>query len=318
MILNDNKPFAPWVYDPRDDTLEQAADKFTAAVQELLDIHAKHGIDLYSEHVFPVLLHPFTRAGWTPIPKILKESVSPVYIACALGAALQYDKELWITPDLWGMHDYPGHSVEEYRSALLLAYHMGADAIYTENIAYDGAGKNKGEGSLIKCTQDSYQVTDYGQAAKWFFHEYVPQHPRSYTFRQVKPRVAIIRQPDACWGQKESWLGDRLFGNDNWPSDDRTEAWLKALHLLTLETVPKESLCWQAGGEYKEMPMRLLFPLEGLVVYDHHLKGSLLEELEVIFLTGIGVSDETLQAIAQQVKAGATCIAMHHTWHLSM
>ena len=60
-----------------------------------------------------------------------------------LGSSIQYDKELWITPDLWGMQDYPSHSVEEYRSSLLLAYHMGADAIYKENLAYDGAGKGK-------------------------------------------------------------------------------------------------------------------------------------------------------------------------------
>ena len=80
------------------------------------------------------------------------------------------------------MQDYPGHSVEEYRSSLLLAYHMGADAIYKENLAYDGAGKGKGQGGLILCTLDSYLVTAYGEAAKWFFHDDVPNHPRDYTF----------------------------------------------------------------------------------------------------------------------------------------
>lgn len=204
----------PFMYDPERDTLEQAADKFYLAARTEGQRYRDKGLRLFTEHVFPVLFHPLAKAGYTAAPKILKESFSPVAIACAMGAAIQYNSELWITPDLWGMNGYPSHSPEAYRSALLLAYHLGADCIYTENLAYDY--KNKGYGSLVHFTDSGYIVTPHGKITKWFIHDYAPAHPRSYTFRELKPRVAIIRQPDACWGQDVSWLPDTLFGHPDW------------------------------------------------------------------------------------------------------
>lgn len=310
MILNKNLPFAPWMYDPKGDELIDAAENFTRAVKEVADIHAKYGISLYTEHVFPILFHCFARAGYTPVPKILKESCSPVFIACAIGASLQYGKEFWVTPDLWGMQQYPGHSLDEYRSSLLLAYHMGADAIYTENLAYDQ--ENKGVGSLILCDESGYQVTPYGEIAKWFIHEYVPSHPLSYSWQDIKPRVAIVRQPDACWGQHNSWLGDRLFGNEQWPSNDKTEAWLKVCHLLTNGILSTDGLTQHTGGEFDQMNNRLLYPLNGLVVFDHLVEPELLQDVEVIFLCGIGVSEKTLKGIQKRVEEGCICIAMPH------
>ena len=112
---------APWIFDPKGHNLEGASKGFTGAVQEIEKLHAKHGVRLSTEHVFPVLFHGFARARWTAGTKILKENWSPAYIACALGAALQYDTEFWVTPDLWGLDGYPSHSPDEYRSALLLA-----------------------------------------------------------------------------------------------------------------------------------------------------------------------------------------------------
>ena len=152
-------PRPPWMYDPKNDELEQASDRFTAAVSDVATDYERHGIALFTEHVFSDLLHNFARAGYTPAPKILKESWAPIAIATAMGAAIQYDKELWITPDLWGPTGYPAHSVEEYRSSLVLAYAMGANTIYTENLAWDN--KNQGVGSLILVTDDGadYRIT---------------------------------------------------------------------------------------------------------------------------------------------------------------
>ncbi len=299
----------PWIFDPEGHTLAEAAEAFTKAVAEVARIHREHGIPLSTEHVFPVLYHGFARAGWTAGTKVLKENWSPAYIACALGAALEYDTELWVTPDLWFGGSYPGHSTEEYRSALLLAYHMGADRIYTENLSYDH--EQQGAGSLVLLSKDDYQVTPHGEVAKWFRHDYMPANPRPYTFRDIRPRVAIVRQPDACWGQSDSWLPNTLFGHKEWPSNPTTEAWLQVWHLLSRGVIPEYTLSWH-NTKGRGRPYQVFCPLDGVVVYDHLVSGKRLKDVEVIFLTGLGVSEKTLRAIGRCVKRGATCVALPH------
>jgi hypothetical protein len=301
----------PWVYDPeaRGDALEDAADAFVEAVSELAALHERHGIALYTEHVFPVMYHGFARAGWIAATKVLKENWSPAYLACAMGAALQYDTPLWVTPDLWGLGGYPGHSVEEYRSALLLAYHLGADAIYTESLTFDH--ENRGLGSLVHDLGDGYEVTPYGRVTRWFRQAYMPSHPRGYTFRDVRPRVAIVRQEDGCWGQGVSWLPDRLFGHHGWQATTTTEAWLRVWHLLSRGVIPADSLSWH-GGSNQGKAHQLFCPLDGVVVYDHHVGAERLRGLEAIFMVGMGVSEETLVAMDEAVQAGAICVTQPH------
>lgn len=306
------KVFKPFMFDPSASKLENAADDFTAAVRKVAEHHGRFGLNLFTEHVFPVLFHGFARGGFTAATKIMKENWNVPYIACAMGAALQYGKELWITPDFWWMNDYPGHTAEEYRSALLLAYHVGADAIYTETLAYDDPIRNKRQiGSLIKMTADDWEVTELGRVAQWFRHEYVPAHPRRYSFRQVRPRVVIVRQPDACWGQATSWLPDTLFGHESWQSTPVTEGWLRIWHLLTRGVVPADTLSWHAGTA-SGRPYQVFCPADGVVVFDHHVGGDLLEGAEVIFLTGLGVSAGTLEGIEHCVSRGAVCAALPH------
>ena len=301
---------APWIFDPEGHTLEGAAKGFTEAVRKIEQLHAKHGIRLSTEHVFPVLFHSFARARWTPCTKVLKENWSPAYIACALGAALQYDRELWISPDLWKLGKYPGHSPDEYRSALLLAYHMGADRIHTENLAFQS--KKHPHGSLVRLTQDDYELTEYGKVAKWFGRDYMPNTPRAYSFRDIKPRVAIIRQPDACWGQSDSWLPDTLFGHKQWQSNAKTEAWLKIWHLLSRGVIPENSLSWHNLKIRNTLPYQVFCPLDGVVAFDHHVGIKNLKGVEVIFLTGLGLTAETQEAVKQSVADGATCVALPH------
>lgn len=297
----------PFIYDPEGDTLEEAADKFYLAVKTEGQRYQDKGLRLFTEHVFPVLFHPFAKAGYTTAPKVLKESWSPLVIACAMGAAIQYDTELWITPDLWGMNGYPSHSPEAYRSALLLAYHLGADCIYTENLAYDH--EKKGYGSLVHFTDEGYTVTPHGEMTKWFIHDYVPENPRHYTFRELKPRVAIIRQPDACWGQDISWLPDTLFGHPDWQSTPATKAWFSIWHLLTRGVIPKEGLSWHCSIMAGK-PQQVFAPLDGVVVYDHLVEKHLIENADALFLTGIGISPKTLHAVTECVRAGATCFTL--------
>ena len=300
----------PWVFDPEGHELESAADGFVRAVGELERLHARYGIRLSSEHVFPVLFHTFARARWTAATKVLKENWSPAYVACALGAALQYDTELWITPDLWYGGRYPGHSPEEYASALLLAYHMGADCIYTENLAFNH--KNDPRGGLVQMTSDDYELTPWGEVARWFAKKYMPANPRRYTFRDIKPRVAIVRRPDACWGQSESWLPNTLFGHKQWPSNEKTEAWLAVWHLLSRGVIPSDALSWHNTNLRKSRPYQVFCPLDGVVVFDDRVGSAHLAGVEVIFLTGLGVTEPTLAAIERCVTEGATCVSLPH------
>jgi acetyl esterase/lipase len=306
----------PFMYDPSGDALEDAAQNFLAATTEVAQHHAAFDLSLYTEQVFPILFHPFSQAGFTAGTKILKENWSPVFIACAMGAAIQYDKELWITPDLWGSaardhwaHDgYPGHTVDEYESSLLLAYHMGADCIYTENLAYDH--NNDEVGSLVLLGKSDYTVTSYGAAAQSFINDYVPANPRRYSFRELRPKVVIIRQPDACWGQDTSWLPDQLFGNTAWTSTATTNAWLDIWQLLTRDVVSSDGLSWHAGASYIGRPYQVFCPLDGVVEFDHTAEKKLFQDAELIFLTGLGVSPTTLQAIEDVVQSGATCVGL--------
>ena len=157
----------------------------------------------------------------------------------------------------------------------------------------------------------SYRVTEYGEVTRWFRQEYVPTHPRRYSFREIRPRVAIIRQEDACWGQGTSWLPDRLFGSTAWKSDSTTEARLRIWHLLTRGVIAADSLSWHGSG-YHGRPYQVFCPLNGVVVYDHHVRQDLLGGIEVIFLTGLGVSPGTLAAVEQSVNDGATCVGLPH------
>jgi hypothetical protein len=189
---------------------------------------------------------------------------------------------------------------------------MGADCIYTESLALDAYGG--GVGSLIYMTPVTYTVKELGESAKWFIHQYVPAHPRRYNCHQVKPRVAIVRQPDGCWGQKYSWAGllpDWLFGNSNWNTTDNTEAWIKIWHLLTRGTVTTKSLNWWTT-DMQSRAYRIFCPVDGVIVFDHHVGFEHLDGVEVIFLTGVGVSPETSSAIEQCVTNGAKCVSLPH------
>lgn len=301
----------PFMYAPEPGhTLEEAADRFTAATREERRAYDDHGLALFSEHIFPVMVHPFARAGYTPAPKLLKEGWTPLHIAMALGSALQYGHDLWLTPDLHGVDDYPSHSPEAYRSALVMGYHMGAVGLYTENIGHDF--QDRGVGSLAYFTEDDYRITDHGEVTRAFIHEHVPAHPRPYSFQDVQPRVAIVRQDDGCWGQATSWLPDMLYGNPEWRSTVDTEAWFRVWHLLSRGVIPADGLSWHSASSYVNRPQQVFAPLDGVVVFDHHVEREHLEGVQAIFLTGIGISESGLEAIEAAVEDGAICFAQYH------
>ncbi len=136
----------PYFIDARGKSPVQCYDELVAAVSHATSAYAACGAENVAEMVFPVLMHELARGGMHPAPKVLKESFNPLVLAIAMGAALQYDRQLWAVADLWGLVSFwgslftgayegaPAHSPDEYLSSLLLCYWMGLDAVYTEGL----------------------------------------------------------------------------------------------------------------------------------------------------------------------------------------
>jgi hypothetical protein len=246
------------------------------------------------EFLFPGMMHTAARAGLTLSPKILKETCGPAMLAVALGAARQYGVDLWIDVDYWWHNETIGHSAERFRSALLLAYWCGASQIYVE-----GGAAWSNNHPLGKEIERSYAQ---------FLQEYVPAHPRPYTWRDFKPEIAIIRYDDTCFDERQKYLGEfpgPLYGH--FPAGPENYEWLNIWSLLSHGFIRTDSLSHQ--WEARRFNSRTLFvPLHNVAVYDHEVKDETLEGLRLIFLSGVQISPEAQAAVARRVKEGATCV----------
>jgi len=155
----------------RFESLPQAYEETLAGLERLSAKFAGADAPVVATHIFPVLLHPAARAGFHVCPKICKELYSPVSLAIGMGAAKQYDRELWADCDLWFWDLLPGHSPEELRSNLLLAYWLGADRVYVEGAGFNlkPVGKQGIPFSLLTLIdQETYQLTPHGEALRAF------------------------------------------------------------------------------------------------------------------------------------------------------
>lgn len=246
------------------------------------------------EHLFPVMMHTAARAGLNVSPKILKETCGPIMLAVAMGAAQQYGVDLWIDVDYWWHNETIGHSAERVMSALLLAYWSGASLIYVEGGA--GYSNNHPEGQRIL------------EAYKEFIEEYVPDHPRPYSWHDFIPEIAIIRFDDTCFDIRQRYLGEYpgpLMGHIP-ASYDNTE-WLNIWSLLSHGFVRTDSASHQ--WEARRFNSRSLFiPLQNVVVYDHTVEYKMLKGLKLAFLSGVTISSSTYNAIERAVKEGLTCV----------
>lgn len=265
--------------------------------------------NIFTEHVWPVLFHNFARAGMIPVYKQMKENWSNVWASCAMGACLQYDKELWACLDFWNYNTFPGHSAETLRSNLLFAYWAGVDKAYVEAV-----GKHTYE--VIDDNMDHIKLKERGEVLSRFAKEYVPNNPRPYTFRDLEPEIAIIRFDDTEWGQGpktscsvdyrggkiEYHWKDRLFGAYNLNTSPESEEWIKAWHTITHGMVKQGSLSWNACNIYGEMPYRCFAPANFPVVFDDQVAKKHLKGLKLVFLCGLYMSNHTLKDVASLVK----------------
>ncbi|MGE5528497.1 MAG: hypothetical protein ACM3X6_05075 [Patescibacteria group bacterium] len=246
------------------------------------------------EFLFPVMMHTTAKAGFNLSPKILKETCGPAMLAAAMGAARQYGVDFWIDVDYWWHNEAIGHSEERFRSALLLAYWSGASRIYVE-----GGAKYAGGHPVGRAIEDAYAE---------FLRDYVPSHPRPFTWRDFVPETAIIRYDDTCFDQRQSYLGEfpgPLYGHV--PAGPENTEWLNIWSLLSHGFVRPDSLSHQ--WEARRFSSRTLFvPLHNVAVYDHEVEYPCLAGLKLIFLTGCKIGAAAYAGVQRCVREGAVCV----------
>lgn len=335
----------PAIADTRQMQLPEA---YEAILSQLVKIKAEYSaqnVQPVVETVWPSMHTIFARAGWTLSPKVLKESWTPVPIATAMGAALEYRKngaDLWLNPDLWFCGHYPGHSIDAFRSALLFSHWMGVSHFYAENMdfvnvrgvihqsdkakGFDYSKATPGKahpdavsvlGSLVFYPDSStFTLTPYGEVFRWYAKEYRTQNPVPYTWEDALCDVAIVRFPDGDWGQQGSFFKDTLLGSDVAKSTEQTRAWISIWHLLSRETIPLEGLSFHARGVKYQQGPRFFVPSPATLVFDHRvgdeLPGFDFRGAKVVFLTGIAATPATLETAYNHALNGNTVISLPH------
>ena len=338
MILSNNKfsnsPKAtfdqPFLVNTHGLDLPTAYDRLVAAAKQLREVHYQNRVRPQSEQVWPDLFHIFARAGWTITPKLLKENINSVVMSIAMGAAIQYKDAgatLWASPDLWNWDLYPGHSPEALRSALLMAYWLGAETIYVENLDMPKWSPRHPqadpEGSLLRWSSETqYELTKHGRVVREFYKEYVPQHPRMIDWRDYDPRVAIIRLPDGGWGQSvpppndkvELASRNRLLGNRDMPMDTAAAEWLQVWPILTHGAVRAGAISSGNPFVYPKQTELRFAPIDSVAVFDHNVEAPLLRNVDCMIVCGHALSAVTFKAIRERVAGGATCIIAHRLY----
>ncbi|MEN6625431.1 MAG: hypothetical protein ABFD69_04285 [Candidatus Sumerlaeia bacterium] len=324
--LPDNTYDVPYLANTRGMTVPQAWAAVANACANLRTGHYENKVRLYPELLWTGGAHIFARAGWILSPKLLKESIDPAILADNMGAALQYSDrtQLWICADLHRWFDFPGHSKEALRSALLTAYWIGADAAYVENLDYaDNASRITAAdpGGLVSWNDTtSYTLTRHGAVVRDFYKNYVPNHPRRVNWRNYQPRVAIVRLPDTDWGRDtNNFFRNRLLGNPDTPSDTLSRQWHKLWPILTRDAMGGStsiSNTVEYPG-YATMPCDLpgfFVPIDSLAVFDHTVTGPVLDSVKCFVVCGHALSAATFNEIKARVTAGATCIISNYLY----
>ncbi len=289
-------------------TFKKADKAVNEGAKKLVREYKEYGSNyVLGEHVWPVLFHNFARAGIPPVYKQMKENWSNVWAACAMGASLQYDQELWTCIDLWNHNSFPGHSAKELWNNLLFAYLIGVDKAYVEGLRADMYEQDE---------NGNISLLERGEVFSRFAKDYLPHNKRNYTFRDFEPEIAIIRFDDTEWGQSPDtyctvdshgqtvnlYWKDWLFGAYDLNTSPESEEWLKAWNTITHGWVKEKSLSWNAGNVYKGMPHRSFAPANSPVVFDDKVTKEYLKTVRLAFLCGMYISDQTLDDVASLVK----------------
>ena len=314
-ITGNQGRFAPHFHDAEGETLAQAYAGNLYNLQMLMrrnystfakPANGKPRPIVCTEHVFPAMFPVFARAGISPLPKLLKETITPVTTAMALGCVRQYGTQYWPCLDLWGPTSpphFPNHTPAELSDALLFAYWTGAPRTYVENFNYSN--------SLYRIVDGQVQLSAWGEAVRQFRRDYLPTHPRTICAEDFAPEIIIVRFPDTDWGQiKTGCTRLCLYGASNLKPDEQTRYWIHIWRVLSHNTIPREGLNWNAGFK---IPYRFFFPANNVAVYDHLASDpKLFATAKLVFLTGKEISPECLRTLTTLVHQGLTVVTPPH------
>lgn len=300
-------------------------------VEHVRALLSKLGLDpesapLVAEHVFPVLFHTHARAGMALCPKVMKESFQPLQLGTALGAAKEYGRALWICADLWGpdagpwftrIAGFPGHSPEEFASALRMGYLMGPTHLFVENVDV-----------LLRFTGERFERTAFGEVWEEFARRFVPENPLTWSHLEADPDIAIIHSDDSNYGQNQRLFGDRR-------SDPaRSESIFHVWHRISHGTIPAHGSCMHIPGFdfprhrlRKAVPVEafplsegcgpqlagsmhpLFYPVNNALAFDEHVRAEQLGSAKLVFLAGTRSSDGAIGAALAQAEKGACVVA---------
>ena len=315
--------------------LEEASRKVVEAarrrVEHVRALLAREGVDpesapLVAEHVFPVMFHVHARAGMDPCPKVMKEEFQPLQLGTALGAAKEYGRGLWICADLWGpdagpwftrISGFPGHSPQEFASALRMAYLMGPTHLFVENVD-----------ALVRFTGERFERTAFGEVWEEFVRRWVPENPLTWSHLDARPDIAIVHSDDSNYGQNERLFGDRQSG------PEKSQSIFHVWHLISHGTIPAHGSCMHIPGfdfprhrlrkavPVEEFPLAsgcgpelagsmhpLFYPVNNALAFDEHVREEHLEGARLIFLAGSRSTDGAIAAALAQAERGACVVA---------
>ncbi|TLS51649.1 hypothetical protein FE782_14200 [Paenibacillus antri] len=311
------------------DRVASAVERRALAVRRILEAEGlrAESAPLVSEQVFSVLFHVQARGGMAVCPKVMKESFQPLQLATALGAAKQYGRDLWICADLWGpdvgpwftrTSGFPGHSPEEFASALRMGYLMAPTHLFAENI--DCLLRHEGGGR--------FRRTAFGDAWEEFARRFVPSHPLDWSHRDAEADIAFVHADDSNYGQNA-----RLFGNRSLEAPVETQSVFHVWHLLSRGAIPSHGSCMHIPGydfprhrlkketPIDEFPLEngrewgrgqgvhpLFLPSNNVLVYDETVTEERLGAPRLIVAAGTRLSPGTLDGLRRKANDGALVV----------
>ena len=143
-------------------------------------------------------------------------------------------------------------------------------------------------------------MTPYGAVVRDFAKQYVPAHPRPITWRDYKPRVAIVRFPDGGWGQYGDDIKtgcpsrNRLLGNREHPMDAEAAEWLQVWSILTHSVTRPGAISYynkvvypeEIHNFFAEGTHEFFVPVDSVAVFDHLVTGPVLIRSSALWSAG--------------------------------
>lgn len=317
--------------DPSGKTLDQIENAVSDAVAKQA---TEFGCKLFDENVFPVMYHAFARGGMNPVPKVLKEEYQSLQLASALGAAVQYGRMFGICVDLWGsdagpwftrMWGFPGHSPEEFKNALQVAWHFAPDFLFVENV--DPLARYS--------DHNGFALTEFGEIFREFIQDYVPNHPLPYRYSQAMADVALVRSDDALFDANGGFSGHRMYGSHELDIDSSITSIFRAWHLLSHGHIPASGPIWllpdgkSPKGHFpvtaqsvSALPLEhgvnidgwvnghdLFYPMNSVLVFDQHATSEQLAGARMIVAAGSRMTDSCAEAMLKCACRGTTLVS---------